>query len=154
MQFSQSSADHSPHALVVWHGLCCAALIAVVTWALLCPDPYAALRSISFRRTVSVDDFVQHILAFVVLSVACLSFCRRLGIHAIVATIALLIYAAGTEMSQSLIPGRSTDVMDLIANLIGTALGAAGLWSVVLVLSPQDGARDRRHSRQQASTSV
>lgn len=102
-----------------------AAAFGLVTWALVSPDPFAAVQRTPFSFLRTVSDLALHFAAFSV--VATMAGCliaspwettrRKL----MVAT--LIAYAIGTELIQQGIPQRTCDPMDAAANLCGIAGG-------------------------------
>ena len=68
---------------------------------------------------------LQHFLAFVLL--ALLVAAARWPVARRAAITALVGYALATEFAQAVIPGRTADLWDGLANLAGLAVGAA-LW--------------------------
>lgn len=111
----------------------CAAAIAFVTWALLSPDPYRALRRLPITPLAACGDFVQHLIVFAVLTGGCVATALRSGSTTAVCSTLLIVYAVATESLQSLVPGRTPDPWDLMANTLGIGLGLA----VVHVLRPE-----------------
>lgn len=122
----------------------CVASFSLVTWALISPDPFAAIQRtpLSFLRTVS--DLCLHFAAFSV----CAAMCGYLvpaspdTLKRKLTVIGLIAYAIGTELAQQAIPRRTCDPLDAVANLCGIA---AGLYAASLVtrqiaaMSPDSG---------------
>jgi VanZ family protein len=74
-------------------------------------------------------DVMLHIVGFGVPTLlAAISSRRGRGFLRAVAIIALA--AVASELAQVLIPGRTVSVLDLAANLVGMALGAALGWAL------------------------
>lgn len=120
----------------------CIASFALVTWALISPDPFAAIQRspLSFLRTVS--DLLLHLAAFSVVAGMCGIVIPSSpdSLRRKITVIGLIAYAVGTELAQQAIPRRTCDPLDAIANLCGIAIGlyAASLVTrQVAMLSPQ-----------------
>lgn len=120
----------------------CVASFALVTWALVSPDPFAAVQRSPFSFIRTISDLVLHLAAFSVFAGMCGivvpaspdSTARK------VTVIGLVIYAVGTELLQQSIPRRTCDPLDAIANLCGIAVGlyAASLVTRhIAILAPQ-----------------
>ena len=68
---------------------------------------------------------LQHFLAFTVLAWLC--GWAAWPVRILSMAIALVSYAFGTELLQGVIPGRSADLWDVLANLLGLTTGAV-IW--------------------------
>jgi hypothetical protein len=127
---------------LIGHAACCAMMLVCLSWALLTPDPYTVTNSLLAPASVSVDDFVQHLVAFAVLSLGCLSLTYRIRLKPYSVVGMLMVFAAATECLQSIVPGRTPDVVDLIANLTGIGVMSlvihAGSAVVSRSMSPRD----------------
>lgn len=120
----------------------CLASFSLVTWALISPDPFAAIQRTPFSFLRTVSDLCLHFAAFSV----CAAMCGCLvpaspdSLKRKITVVGLIVYAVGTELAQQAIPRRTCDPLDAIANLCGIA---AGLYAASLVtrqiagLSPQ-----------------
>jgi VanZ family protein len=84
-------------------------------------------------------DWLHHGLAYAVLAVLAvraLAHGRWAGVGASALAVAWLIamaYGATDEWHQSFVPGRMSDVRDLVADGVGAALGLSlvGAWSII-----------------------
>ena len=103
----------------------CAALLLIVSWALLSPDPFATIRHTRLSFLQSVSDVFLHCTAYMVFSAAC---CSLLGcspdtrLRYLILGL-LIVHAIGTELLQLYMPNRTCDGLDALANLCGIALG-------------------------------
>lgn len=76
------------------------------------------------------QDKLEHLLAYAVLAGFVARAWRRrthtgsLGVF-LLATAAAVLYGISDELHQSLVPGRTVDPLDLLADSVGGALGAA-----------------------------
>ena len=103
----------------------CVASFVLVTWALVSPDPFAAVKRTPFSFLRTVSDLLLHLAAFSVFAGMCgilvppapNSRLRKLCIACLIA------HAIGTELIQQAIPRRTCDPLDAIANLCGIAFG-------------------------------
>jgi len=115
------------------HVVACLCLSIMLTWALLSPDPHATLKSAGIRATSSIDDFFQHLLAFGLLTVCCASCALRARFPLSYVAAGTMTFAASTEVLQGIVPGRTSDIVDLCGNFIGIiaailATHAVGRW--------------------------
>lgn len=112
-----------PGALRRW--LCAAMLTVVVLgvgWLALSPAP-----------PPSVDtgwDKLNHLLAFAVLSFIAQGAAERPAAPQPAIVVGLVLYGLGIEVAQTLVPGRSGQWQDLLANAAGIGLGCALAWAV------------------------
>lgn len=112
--------------------LVCAASFGLVTWALISPNPFAAIKRTPFSFLRTVSDLCLHFGAFSV----CAGMCGCLVTPSTdawkrkVMVVALVAYAVGTELAQQAIPRRTCDPLDAIANVCGIV---AGLYVASLV---------------------
>ncbi|MCA9062632.1 MAG: VanZ family protein [Planctomycetaceae bacterium] len=107
-----------------FHLLYCLGLFLTVTWALLSPDPFGTVRNTPLILFRSLNDLILHAGVFSVLSATCISFGLRL--HQRVTwpfVLFLLMYAVSTEWLQSVVPGRTCDPADGLANVAGILSG-------------------------------
>lgn len=107
------------------------AMVSFVTWGLLSPRPLRALRGTPLHWVRHVQDVAIHVCVFSALTLLLLPLvnesrhaARRLLTGSIVA------HATTTELLQSLIPRRTCDPIDLLANLLGIMLGLTILRSL------------------------
>lgn len=118
---------HSRTGLLL-HALCCLAVMLGLTWALLTPEPFAAVEGSGMGWVSNIDDIVLHAGSFCVLSLVVCSLVVRLAAALpFRCIVALVAYAVATELMQSAVPGRTCDPFDVLANLSGIM---AGLMSV------------------------
>lgn len=110
----------------------CFASFGLVTWALISPDPFAAVKRTPFSFLSTVSDLCLHFAAFSVCAAMCGCLVPASGdsLKRKITVIGLIAYAVGTELIQQSIPRRTCDPMDAIANLCGIA---AGLYVASLV---------------------
>jgi VanZ family protein len=55
---------------------------------------------------------------------------RRIGVRtAVTATAIAAAYAVSDELHQMFVPGRSAEVLDLLADVIGVGLGTVACWA-------------------------
>lgn len=112
---------------------------------LLLPDRFAVLRRVAFAPPHGQDlrDLVINVLGFVpfgFLLAACLGGrgrARRLP-DLLIAIAAGALTSAGIEAVQILLPTRSSTIMDVLANTLGTALGALSATAFRLPGSPRN----------------
>jgi VanZ family protein len=111
----------------------CVGLIAVVSWALLSPMPFAAVRDTPLSALSTVSDLLLHCGAYGLLSFVCsLAVADRQNDGARRVLLALLIaHGVVSELLQTLIPYRSCDPFDGLANMIGIAMGTVAVtWAI------------------------
>lgn len=101
----------------------CVAILAVVTWGLLWPDPYMPLEGFGMQSFASVSDTMQHCTVFAVLTMVMATLGQRVSQPVARLVVFLLLYSAMTEVLQILVPGRTADLRDLAANTAGIATG-------------------------------
>ncbi len=101
-------------ALALWVGAW-----AVIVWAMLDPAP---------PDLMGQSDKLVHFTGFLVISFAALGFCRGAG-QLMAAGAVCLVAAVGLELAQGLVPSRTFEAADMLANLAGvaTGIGAARL---------------------------
>ena len=98
--------------------------VAAVSWALLTPDPFALVRDTSLSWVQSASDLLLHASVFTVLSATVFSLCLAIfDEFPPVAVFAMLGYSVTVEGLQALVPGRTCDPRDAIANVAGFVLG-------------------------------
>lgn len=126
---SSSIRDRSAKSSMI---VVCIASFSLVTWALISPDPFAAIQRTPFSFLRTISDLCLHFAAFSV----CAAMCGCLvpaspdSIKRKLTIVGLIAYAIGTELAQQAIPRRTCDPLDAIANLCGIA---AGLYVASLV---------------------
>lgn len=111
----------------------CAVLFAVISWALLSANPFAAFRNTPLTHLKTVSDIVLHMGVYTVLSTACFSLIGSNGDPGVRRTVLmlLLVHAIGTECLQQWMPNRVSDPLDAAANLSGIATGALlSMWII------------------------
>ena len=125
-----------PTARRLWnaaHLLLCLFELAVVSWALLTPDPYAVVRDTSLVWVQSARDHLQHAIVFTILSATVFSLCQAIfGEFPPVALFAMLVYCVSMEGLQAFVPGRTSDLGDALANVAGCVLGLAAVRVVAM----------------------
>jgi hypothetical protein len=142
MSLSVFSIQIPRRPTLIGHAACCVMMLVCLSWALLTPDPYTVTNSLLAASSASVDDFVQHLVAFAVLSLGCLSLTYRIRLQPFSVVGMLVLFAAATECLQSIVPGRSPDVVDLIANLTGIGVMSLVTHACSLVMSRSVLSRD------------
>ncbi len=107
----------------IWRGICVAAVAAVLllAWSQVPPPELDA-----------GWDKANHFIAF-----AALAFAGRWAFerHQWAWIAALLGLAVLIEIGQLYVPGRSADLMDVVADAVGIAMGMAMAWGASRVLS-------------------
>lgn len=104
-------------------------LLPFLTWALLTPDPIAAMYGTPLAGVRHFSDIVQHFCAYALLSSAAWLTCplrstsAELRSPATCIGILLVVHALGTEYLQSFVPGRMADPTDALCNFTGIAIG-------------------------------
>jgi VanZ family protein len=112
--------------LVLW---CVAWLLVAV--ALLVPVPVAAPEG---------SDLVAHFTIFGLMALGAVGFCRQ-PVQLLGLTVLTMAGAAALEFAQYLLPYRSFDLVDLVANTLGALTGyALALIVLVLIIRPADAA--------------
>lgn len=76
---------------------------------------------------------ISHFLSFLLLSVLCLT--TRWPVPRWSVVLFLSLYAAVTELVQGLVPVRTPQWEDLLQDMGGIMVGAAGCWVIATVLS-------------------
>ncbi len=104
-------------ALLLW-----LAAWAVVVWAMLDPAPL---------DLAGQSDKAVHFASFFLISFTSLAFCRSGG-QLLAAGLVCLAAAFGLELAQGLVPSRTFEGADIVANLAGVATGM-GLARLALV---------------------
>ena len=101
-------------------------LLCFVTWGLLTPDPLASVRNTRLGFLQTVNDVLIHLGVYTVFSTACLSLLRRRTDMWVRNTVfgLLLLHGIGTELLQTMLPRRTGDPLDVLANMVGIATGA------------------------------
>jgi VanZ family protein len=99
----------------------------------------AAIFALSSRPSLPVppgyDDKVAHAVAYGTLALAVLhgltrAWRRRIGLPQVVLAIAVAtLYGISDEWHQSFVPGRSTELLDLVADAVGAAAAAVTVWA-------------------------
>ena len=100
-------------------------LIAVITYLALSPAP---------PKQMNLGwDKLNHLSAF-----ATLALLGRLAWprHSFAVLLALLAYGAAIEVLQGLVPGRSGEWPDLLADALGLLLGSLASWALRRLLRP------------------
>ena len=91
-----------------------------------------------------LQDKVLHALAYAILGALLVPGFRGAGCSprcSLLLAVALAsLYGATDEFHQSFVPGRSTDVLDWVADTLGAALGAAAATAASLALRRPRGA--------------
>ena len=101
-------------------------LLCFVTWGLLTPDPLSVVRNTRLGFVQTLNDILIHLTVYTVFSTTCLSLLRRrtdLWVRNTVFGL-LLVHGIGTELLQTMLPMRTGDPLDAIANVTGIAAGA------------------------------
>ncbi|MFN3303806.1 MAG: VanZ family protein [Roseateles sp.] len=111
----------APHRRPLWRALLLA-LLVVITWLALSPKPPEAMNT--------GWDKANHLLAF-----GCLAFAATWAIWPRPRlwgwlVLALLAYGVGIELAQSLLPPRSADWRDVLADALGIAVGLLAAWPI------------------------
>ncbi|MCA9049419.1 MAG: hypothetical protein KDA89_11870 [Planctomycetaceae bacterium] len=104
----------------------CVLLLTFVTWGLISPDPYLAVRNTPLASLRVVSDIVLHCGAYGLLSLTCCLLTRHQGSGLLRSgTVAfLLVHGFCSELIQSQIATRTCDPLDGLANIVGIATGA------------------------------
>ena len=106
------------------YGASCLALLGLVSWSLLTPDPFAVVRQTSLAWLEQISDLFVHTAVFTLLSVAWLALCRLLADDlSPFALFVMLGYCVSMEALQAFVPGRHCDPIDGIANVAGFVFG-------------------------------
>ncbi|MEZ6063060.1 MAG: VanZ family protein [Planctomycetaceae bacterium] len=118
------------------HAAACFLMLAVVSWALLTPDPFAVVKGGPLQVVAGFDDLVLHLGVYTVFSATCFGLVadsRDRRVRNLVVAI-LCLHAVGTEILQASVPGRTADPLDAVANLTGITLGVLGTRHTVRLL--------------------
>ncbi|MDO9071728.1 MAG: VanZ family protein [Rubrivivax sp.] len=107
---------HDPTHRTLWRALLLV-LLAVVSVAALAPGTEAP--------SLGIGDKVDHLLAFVSLTVAATMSWPATRGHAALAGAGLLAYGAFIEVAQTQVPGRYGDVVDVAVDAAGIVAGLA-----------------------------
>lgn len=83
----------------------------------------------------SAQDKLVHILGYGLLGVLLLGampwreggYCLR---HVLLAALLATLYGLTDEWHQSFVPGRNSDVLDVVADAVGALLGSGILWAL------------------------
>ncbi|MCA9085402.1 MAG: VanZ family protein [Planctomycetaceae bacterium] len=118
--------SHIPAFLRRLHAPICLTLVGLVSWALLCPDPFLAVQRTPFSSLRTVSDILLHLTAYGTLSVIC---CVPLALTGNLrwrnqVLVLLVAHSMISELLQAFIPRRTCDPLDALANLTGIAVGA------------------------------
>lgn len=106
------------------HGILSTALLSVVTWALLSPDPFVVVRDSPLGWLSLLNDKLLHLCVFCGLTACIVSLAvRTAGFLPATVVVALASYAVATELLQGFVPGRMCDPGDVVANGAGLILG-------------------------------
>lgn len=107
-----------------------------MSWALLTPDPFALVRDTSIGWVQSASDLLTHAIVFTVLAATVFSLCLTIfGEFPPIAVFTMLGYSMAMEGLQAIVPGRTCDLRDALANVVGIALGLT-LVRVLSMLRP------------------
>lgn len=94
----------------------------VLGWCLVAAVVYLSVGHTSLAPNVSNGDKIGHFAAYGALSLWFLQLFRRTP-QRVAACIGLIALGVGLECVQALLPYRSFDPMDMLANACGVALG-------------------------------
>lgn len=103
-------------------GLVALAYVVLLTVMLLTPDPAALMRLKEFDW-ILVYDFFIHFTAFVILAIIIHAQRWPRPVHWLFLVV-LAAYGITTESLQYFVPGRSVELKDYTANLLGIAIGS------------------------------
>lgn len=119
------------------HGILSTILLAAVTWALLSPDPFSAVRDSPLGWLGLLNDKLLHISVFCGLTACIVSLAvRTAGFLPMTVVVALASYAVATELLQGFVPGRMCDPGDVLANGAGLILGVVCVHWLETLVSP------------------
>ncbi|QDU78469.1 VanZ like family protein [Polystyrenella longa] len=108
-----------PELRAPWARVCCALLLLMVAWCLLTPNPPQSLDELQDQTLRG--DLIIHLSVFSMVSFFILSLCspaqRANGVKGAIS------FAIITELLQLFVPNRTCDPYDMIANLMGIAIG-------------------------------
>ena len=106
------------------HLLLCISMVAFMSWGLLAPNPLKSVSGTSFAFLCSIDDFLIHLGVFATVTILLASFVRdqRPAIRHLAVSLVLL-QGVTTELLQALIPSRTCDPLDMLANIVGVTIG-------------------------------
>jgi len=109
-----------------------------IAWLVVAGLMLAPLRS---PVDVSHADLIAHFAVFACLAFATVGFSRR-GAELSLLAAATIAGGVGLELAQGLVPHRTVDVLDMVANTLGVMVGYAGaLTLLLLVIRPAAEAR-------------
>jgi VanZ family protein len=106
----------------------CALYLSLLTMLLLSPNP-AAVAGLKSIPSVPGGDTTMHLGSFAVLTILVHSMRWPKSIHWSFVAL-LMIYAAATESLQALVPPRTVELKDFVANVCGIAAGSVIYWSL------------------------
>jgi hypothetical protein len=106
----------------------CAIYLSLLTTLLLSPNP-AAVLGLKCIPSIPGGDTTMHLGSFMVLTILVHSMRWPKPLHSSFVAI-LLLYAGATESLQALVPPRTVDLRDFIANVFGVAAGSLIYWSL------------------------
>ena len=108
----------------VLHIVLASALVIFVSWGLLATNPLQAVNGTSFQFVRLIDDFLIHLCVYATLTLALMPIVsqQRLVIQRLVIGL-IVAHSVATELLQIMIPLRTCDPVDLMANWLGIALG-------------------------------
>lgn len=122
----------SARRTVLW--VAALAIAVVAAYLMLAPTP---------RGAETIPPLAAHVLLFsaqtlVTIAAAVGDRGRRIGTTrtAVLAMVAVAIYATALELGQAAVPGRETEAADLIANFAGAGAGF-GAWRLLLARPPR-----------------
>lgn len=113
-----------PLWLRLLHVIATTTVLVVASWGLLTSNPLAAVRGTPLHFLYFVNDFVVHLTIYTVLTLLLMplatAYARRLEwlIVSLIATHAIV-----TELIQVVVPRRTCDPVDMVANLAGIVIG-------------------------------
>ena len=100
-------------ALALWVGAW-----TLIVWAMLSPSP---------PDLAGQSDKLVHFTGFLVISFAMLGFCRSGG-QLLAAGALCLAAAVSLELAQGLVPSRTVEAADMLANIAGVVAGTGASW--------------------------
>ncbi len=112
-------------AMLLLRRMLCVTYWAVLTVLLLVPHPMALLGISRLPATMAIDRGV-HFALFLILTV--LVHASRWPIRPVVFVQILVVYGVASELLQWLVPPRSVELLDLMENLLGIAMGTILSW--------------------------
>jgi len=115
--------EHQRYARTL-HVAVAVGLLSVASWGLLSVNPLAPLKGTSFSLLRTIDDFLIHLSVYTFVTIGVTSLFRDSSrTLQNWCSIVIIAHAVGTELLQAVIPTRSCDPVDLLANLFGIMLG-------------------------------